>query len=258
MDFQKIAGVIPAHLASARFPEKILFSFFGHPMIEHVRRRALLAEGLDEVYVATCDVEIADAVISYGGQVIMTGRHHQNGTTRVAEAAAEIDCSHVLLLQGDEPLLLPDYVDAMVSTIRANPGGDAWNGTALLNDTDELDRRSFVKCAIGQKQQILSCFRRGPSFADFSKQQKYIQKILGIIGYRRDFLLQLVDLKATPIELNDLIEQMRIVEHGFTLQAVPLGIALPSVNEPGEAQLINDCLQTDAEQSRLLRQIFPS
>ena len=104
-------------MASIRFPGKILFPFFGYPMIEHVRRRALLSKKISDVYVATCDQKIADAVIAHGGKVILTGDHHRNGTSRVAEAVTEIEASHIILLQGDEPLLLPSYVDSLVDAI---------------------------------------------------------------------------------------------------------------------------------------------
>ncbi|MDB3892263.1 NTP transferase domain-containing protein [Alphaproteobacteria bacterium] len=252
----RIVAVIPAHMASVRFPGKILFPFFDHPMIEHVRRRALLVDGLDDVYVATCDEDIASVVRGYGGKVIMTGDYHRNGTTRVAEAVADIDCSHVLLLQGDEPLLLPRFVSEMVNAIRSNPTGDSWNGTAPLDNVDESDKHSFVKCAIGQAQQIMYCFRRSPSFADFANQQLFIQKIMGIIAYRKEFLMALVELPQTPVETHDFIEQMRIIEHGYNLQAVPLPHALPSVNEPQEADVIVDYLNGDEEQSALLKTIF--
>ena len=115
-------------MASIRFPGKILYPLFGFPMIEHVRRRALLSEKISDVYVATCDQEIADAVIANGGKVILTGDHHRNGTSRVAEAITEIEASHIILLQGDEPLLLPSYVDAVIDAIVKEPTGDAWNG----------------------------------------------------------------------------------------------------------------------------------
>lgn len=253
----KTIAVIPAHMASVRFPGKILFPFFDHPMIEHVRRRALLADGIDDVYVATCDTDIATAIEGYGGKVIMTGNHHRNGTTRVAEAVKNIDCSHVLLLQGDEPLLLPRYVSAMVAAIHTNPRGDAWNGTAPLDSEDESDKHSFVKCAIGQSNQIMYCFRRCPSYADFAHQQQFIRKIMGIIAYRKDFLMNIVELPSTPVETYDFIEQMRIIEHGYSLQAVPLTHALPSVNEPEEADIIIDYLNGDPEQTALLQEIFP-
>ena len=114
-------------MASIRFPGKILFPFFGHPMIEHVRRRALLSNKISDVIVATCDDDITNTVRSYDGKVIMTGDHHLNGTTRIAEAAADLDASHIILLQGDEPLLLPSFVDAIAEAIIADPGCDAWN-----------------------------------------------------------------------------------------------------------------------------------
>ena len=106
----KIAAIIPARLKSTRFPNKILLPIEGMPMIEHVRRRALMCPVLSEVIVATCDEEIAEVIRAKGGRVIMTSDSHVNGTTRIAEAVAQVDCSHVILLQGDEPLLLPRHI----------------------------------------------------------------------------------------------------------------------------------------------------
>ena len=81
-----IVAVIPAHMSSVRFPGKILYPLLNLPMIEHVRRRAELCKELNKVYVATCDKEIADTILNYGGNVIMTSSSHMNGTSRVAEA----------------------------------------------------------------------------------------------------------------------------------------------------------------------------
>ena len=86
----KIVGVIPAHLASVRLERKILKDFYGIPMIEHVRRRAQLSNLCDDVYVATCDLEIEEEIKKYNGKVIRTGNHHKNGTTRVSEAIEQI------------------------------------------------------------------------------------------------------------------------------------------------------------------------
>jgi len=257
MTVTKIVGVIPAHLASVRFPGKILFPFFDHPMIEHVRRRALLARELEDVYVATCDEDIANVISGYGGNVIMTGNHHLNGTTRVAEAIAEIDCTHAILLQGDEPLLLPEMVEKMIGAINANPSGDAWNGTGPLISTDELDRHSFVKCAVGRADHVTYCFRRSPGFAPFDQQRQYMRKVLGIIAYRRDFLKILPSLQPSPAEKTESIEQLRIIENGYGLTSVPFDFSLPSVNEPGEAQVIVDHIAADDRQKTILAQTFP-
>lgn len=254
MTIPNIVAVIPAHLASVRFPRKILFPFFDVPMIEHVRRRSLLSSRITDVVVATCDEEIATVINEYGGRVVMTGDHHRNGTNRVAEAAVDIDCSHVILLQGDEPLLMPSYIDSMADAIAANPDGDAWNGTGPLEAPEDADRHSFVKCATASDGRILYCFRRSPSFANFTQQQEYIQKILGIIAFRKSFLEKLVKFPATSIELFESIEQMRIIEHGFTMQAVPFDESLPSVNEPAEADIVLDYIKQHPEQRELLKQ----
>lgn len=251
----KIVAVIPAHMASVRFPGKILFPFHGLPMIEHVRRRALLSHSISEVVVATCDEAIASVIQGFGGRVVMTANTHKNGTTRIAEAVRDIDCTHVILLQGDEPLLLPRHVDALAGAISANPGGDAWNATGPIETPEELDRHSFVKCAVSRTGRILHCFRRTPGYSSFEQQQVFVRKILGVIAYRKDFLMKLTNLQSTPIELAEFIEQMRILENDYILQSVPVAPSLPSVNEPHEADLVLQYIQQDSEQRALLEKI---
>lgn len=252
----KIVAVIPAHLASVRFPRKILFPFHGLPMIEHVRRRALLSGAVSDVYVATCDEEIAKVIRSFGGKVIMTANTHTNGTTRVAEAIKDVDCTHVMLLQGDEPLLLPRHMEIFAKAIAAEPGGVAWNATGPIEHEDELDRHSFVKCAVSLSGHVLYCFRRTPCYSPFAVQQTFIRKILGIIAYRKDFLLQLTTLPAAPIEQAEFIEQMRIIENGYSLRSIAVSPSLPSVNEPAEAGAVLDYIQNNSEQRLLLEQVL--
>lgn len=252
----KIVAIIPAHLASVRFPRKILFPFHGLPMIEHVRRRAMFSEALADVLVATCDQEIADTVRGYGGKVVMTANTHRNGTTRVAEAVENIDCTHVMLLQGDEPLLLPRHLDTFAQVIRSNPAGDAWNATGPIEKPEELDRHSFVKCAVSPAERILYCFRRTPCCSEFAIQRRFVRKILGIIAYRKNFLLELTKLAPAPIEQAEFIEQMRIIENGFSMRSVPVSPSLPSVNEPEESQIVLDYIRQDAEQKGLLERVL--
>lgn len=252
----KIVAVIPAHMASVRFPGKILFPIHGLPMIEHVRRRALLTEAEMDVYVATCDKEIAKAVRSFGGKVIMTESTHLNGTSRVAEAVHNIECTHVILLQGDEPLLLPRHIDVFVKAIASKPNGVAWNAVGPIDNEEELDRHSFVKCTISSSGRIQYCFRRTPCHCAIELQKTFIRKILGIIAYRKDFLVSLASLPASVIEQAESIEQMRIIENDYALNSVQLSSSLPSVNEPHEAQIVLDYIQSDAEQRSLLAQIL--
>ena len=252
----KIVGVIPAHLASVRFPQKILFDIHGLPMIEHVRRRALLCGELEDVIVATCDIEIANIIKSYGGKVIMTSNTHKNGTSRVAEAIEDYDCTHLLLLQGDEPLLLPRHLSNIIEAMKSNPDIESWNATGVINSEDELERQSFVKCSLLKSNKITNCFRKTPYVCDLKTQQKFVRKILGIIGYKKDFLLDLNQLTNTSIELAESIEQMRIIESEFSLYSVNVSPSLPSINEPHEVNIVLDYLKSNKEQQILLKKII--
>jgi 3-deoxy-manno-octulosonate cytidylyltransferase (CMP-KDO synthetase) len=225
-------------------------------MIEHVRRRALLSKHINDVYVATCDVEIAEAIRKFGGKVIMTSDQHTNGTSRIAEAVAKIDCTHVILLQGDEPLLLPRHLDQLIESIIQNPNGDAWNATAPLESSEELDRHSFVKCAISHNNKILLCFRRNPFFSDLDKISGFTRKILGLIAFKKEFLLKLTSLPPGLVELTESIEQMRIIENGYSLNAINVNPSLPSVNEPSEADIVLEYLKSNNEQKILLQKIL--
>ena len=254
----KIVAVIPAHLASVRFPGKILFPFHGLPMIEHVRRRALLSDALSEVYVATCDQEIAKVISGFGGKVIMTANTHQNGTSRVAEAIKHIECTHVMLLQGDEPLLLPRHLNLFAKKILSEQEGNAWNATGPILNKQELDRNSFVKCAVGDADRILYCFRRSPCYSAYEKQKEFVRKILGIIAYRKDFLLELNNLPESKIEQYEFIEQMRIIENGFSLKSIAVEPSLPSVNEPVDVEIVLSYIHKNQEQGDLLNNILRS
>ena len=247
--------VIPARLNSERFPNKILLDLKGLPMLEHVRRRVLLAKKTEEVYIGTCDEAIKKALEPFGAKVIMTSNHHKNGTTRVAEAVKNIDCTEVILVQGDEPLLLPRHLDFMIETIRKDGEVVAWNATGPIEKEEELLRHSFVKAALC-KSKILYCFRKSPSFNDFKAQQKYIRKILGVIAYRKEFLMELTQMEATQIEQIESIEQMRIIEKGYPICSIPFESSQPSINEPSEVEEVWNYVKNNPEQQDLLRQVL--
>ena len=116
----KIVAVIPAHLNSIRFPRKILFPIFNLPMIEHVRRRVSLCKKLKRVIVATCDKEIKQVIEKYGGEVIMTSKNHIMASDRVYEASQKLNCTHIINIQGDEILVIPDDINNMIKHIHKN------------------------------------------------------------------------------------------------------------------------------------------
>ena len=251
-----IVAIIPAHLDSVRFPRKILYPFHNLPMIEHVRRRTLLCNTIARVVVATCDMEIADQVREYGGDVIMTSNKHLTGMTRAAEAVEQIDCSHVLIVYGDEPLLSPQHLDLITSYMVAEPDIDAWNVTGPIYNSEDLNKRSFVKCSVTKKHLILYCYRRSPGFSDLEKQKTYIRKILGLNSFQKSTLLKLADQKPTRIEKAEFIEQMRIIENGYVFRSVPVDHSTSSVNEPDDVNIVLKILENDPNQAKLLKKIL--
>ncbi len=136
------------------------------------------------------------------------------------------------------------------------PEVDAWNITGSISEPDELDRHSFVKCAVGEDDRILYCFRRSPGYGDIGAQKEYIRKILGVIAYRKPVLIDLAERPASRIEVAEFIEQMRIIEAGFSFRSIPVEYSTPSVNEPGDTSIIIDTVRTDAQQAALLEKVL--
>jgi len=244
-------------MASSRLPGKPLLEVEGLPMIEHVRRRALLCGRFANVVVATCDDEIAAVVEAHGGNVVMTSRSHAAATDRVAEAMKSVECTHVVNVQGDEILVLPSDLERMVSMIESEPNVPAWNAVARIEDGAELADHAAVKCAVSAAGRVLFCSR---DFAAIPVNDaagfEPIRRILGIIAYRRDFLERYATLARTPLEIAEGIDQSRIVEHDIALRTVPFSKGYVGINEPREAEIARSCLTQDPVQRTVLQKVL--
>lgn len=247
----KIAAIIPARMASSRYPGKPLIEIEGLPMVEHVRRRALLCPEFTDVIVATCDREIRDAVEKFGGKVLMTSDKHVMASDRVAEAAESLDCSHIVNVQGDEILVIPDDLRKMAQALMKNPDTPYWNAVAPVENKDELTDTAVVKCVLSQSGRILYCAR---DFSHLHLKNEYepIRKVLGILGYRRENLMAYRDLQRTPLEVSQSIDQSRIIEHDIALQSVPFRSGYPGINDHREEQFVRLILKTDPLQQAIL------
>jgi 3-deoxy-manno-octulosonate cytidylyltransferase (CMP-KDO synthetase) len=246
--------VIPARMGSSRFPGKSLLVVRGLPMVEHVRRRAVLSGAFSEVVVATCDREIADAVEGYGGRVLMTSASHPGALDRVAEAMRQLDCTHVVNVQGDEILVLPSDLRRVVEAVQREPAVEAWNAAAKLEHSDELGDPSIVKLLVSRTGRVLFCTRRYERAPD-DPSGEAVYKSIGIMAFTRAFLERFVRLPRTPLERSGGMDQLRIVEHDLTLRTVLLARGYPTINEPREVALVEASLATDHEQQAVLEQL---
>ncbi len=257
MDAVRIVAVIPVRMASSRFPGKPLLKIRGLPMVEHVRRRALLCEGFHDVVVATCDPEIAQVIRDAGGKVIMTSPTHPAATDRVAEAAESLECTHIVNVQGDEILALPADLEKMVRAIKERPSLPAWNAVAALDGPDELADDSVVKCVVSVSGRILFCSRNISCFSNgIRNSMEPVRKVLGILGYQKEFLQRYSRLPRTPMEVRESVDQSRILEHDFILQGVLFTRGYPGINLPHEVKQVESLLERDSLQREVLQQLL--
>ena len=228
--------IIPARLASTRFPRKVLHNIHGLPMIEHVRRRGLLVEGVDQVVVATCDKEIVSLIKHFSGEVILTSQSHINGTHRIAEAARKIKSNHIILLQGDEPCVEPDTITSFIDFIKKNKA-NFFNIVSPITNKKMLYDTSTVKCSLDNNF-IKNCFRKSPYIADYEKQKKYVYKMLGIMSFERNFLLNIKNLTASIFSKNESIEQLQLIDNKVDMKGFIIERDYPSINNVSDLNLM--------------------
>src|SRR5215831_13540819 len=142
---RKILGVIPARLASSRFPAKVLASIASKPMIQHVYERAAQSRYLTSIIIATDDERICDAARNFGARVRMTRTDHPSGTDRVAEVASVENCDIVVNIQGDEPLIDPDAIDAAILPMVHDPEIHMATLKKRIDDASEITNPNVVK-----------------------------------------------------------------------------------------------------------------
>jgi len=247
MPKKKTTVIIPTRMGSSRFPGKPLAKILDLPMIEHVRRRASFCDLVDEVYVATCDEEIREAVESYGGKVIMTAPTHERCTDRVEEAALILDADIVVNVQGDEPVLLPHVVQDAVQPLLERDDVLCTCVVYPITDVAELQDANVVKVVLDQNNWIMY-FSRSP-IPYFKTNENYpLYKQSGITAFQKEFLHQYSRLAPTPLEKAESVDMLRILEHGYKILGVvtpyvSIGVDIPSDITRVEKLIINDEIQ---------------
>lgn len=250
-----IAILIPARLEGVRLPRKVLMDFFGFPMIEHVRRRAIMNHNNSEVYVVSGDQEVLEVVSRFQGKSIETYIDHENGTSRCAEAASKLENTHFIVAQGDEILLHPDHVNLLIDAVIDEPKSRMLNCVARLKSNDELHDESVVKCLISMNHKILMMFRKPPNSSSKENDFEMYFKVLGLFAFEKNLLQELSQLKPTNFEQRESIEQMRLLENGIEITAIKVERSYPSVNVTKDISEVLDVIATDSDQGRILELI---
>jgi len=227
-----VLAVIPARFHATRLPGKILADIAGHPMIEHVYRRTTAATLVHAALVATDDERIAQAVEAFGGAAIMTRPDHVSGTDRIAEVVRQLPCRLVVNVQGDEPLIEPETIDAAVAPMLADATIEMSTLCRPLADR-ELETRSVVKVVTDLKGRALY-FSRSPMAGSAAH--------IGLYVYRRDVLLKLAALPPAPLETVESLEQLRALSNGIGIRVIPTRHASAGVDTPEDLERVRQLL----------------
>lgn len=226
---KKTAIIIPARYGSSRLEGKPLIEVNGKPIIQWVYEKAQQAKLADIIIVATDDERIFNAVKAFGGNVEMTSADHKCGSDRIREVAERHpEISYIVNLQGDEPLIKPESIDAVARNVQEDDKADISTLIRVLKDEEEINNPNLVKCVIDNNGYALYFSRskipyeRNTGIATFYGH-------LGIYGYKREALIKMTSLPQTPLEKTESLEQLRALENGMKIKTsivdfVPVGI----------------------------------
>ncbi len=235
-----ILAVIPARYDSSRFPGKPLADRTGKPMIAHVIDQVRKANRIDRIIVATDDLRIAEAVQAHGGEAVMTRPDHANGTSRIAEVVANLDASEsqiIVNVQGDEPEIEPHVIDQLVDGLLADTESPMATLAGPFTETENPADPNIVKVVVDQNGRAMY-FSRSliPYVRDAAPPTPPSPPIYlkhpGLYAYRRDFLLEYINLEPTPLEQIEKLEQLRVLEHGHTIAVIQTAVTHHGIDTP--------------------------
>ena len=246
----KFVGIIPARYASTRFPGKPLVDILGKPMIQRVYERA--SQVLDTVVVATDDQRIYDAVVQFGGRVVMTSENHKTGTDRCYEALTKLPETYdvVINIQGDEPFIAIDQIEALKNCFVSDQIQLATLVKPFDANTsiDELENPNTPKVILSQAGEAI-CFSRSviPYLRGVEKSQwaaaHTYYKHIGIYAYRTDILAQITKMTQTPIEKAESLEQLRWLENGLHIHVAITHSDNHSIDTPEDLQRVVELMK---------------
>lgn len=219
----KILGIIPSRYASTRFPAKALVDIQGKSMVQRVYEQALKSTLLFKVVVSTDHEKILDHVREFGGNVVMTNINHQSGTDRCKETLDQLndDYDFVINIQGDEPFIHPEQIDLLASCLEK----DTELATLIIKSKkdENIFNPNTVKVVLNSKSEAIYFSRHPIPFIRNYGQDQWTEHFsyyrhIGIYAYRTDILEKITDLKQSPLELAESLEQLRWIENGYKIK----------------------------------------
>ncbi|WP_026560968.1 3-deoxy-manno-octulosonate cytidylyltransferase [Bacillus sp. J37] len=236
----KVIGVIPARYGSSRFPGKPLAMILNKPMIQHVYERVSESKLLDQVIVATDHEDIKKVVEDFGGQVVMTRTDHETGSDRIAEVTAKVEGDFFVNIQGDEPLIHHDIIDALVKEAKESPNAVVTAKTKI-KDLQDVNNPNVVKVITDHTDRAIYFSRSAIPYNRSNVSFSYY-KHLGIYGYPKEVLNKFVQLPQSSLEEAEMLEQLRLLENGYTVKVVETSYNAVGVDTPEDIEKVESIL----------------
>ena len=252
---KRVVAIIPARMAASRFPGKPLAKIMDLPMIEHVRRRVCFSDSIDDVYVATCDRDIFDTVQNFGGKAVMTKDTHERCTDRVEEAARNIDLDIAVVVQGDEPLFMPDVLSDLVSPLLEDDSIPCTNLISAIRNEQDLSDVDIVKAVLDETGFIMYFSRASIPYIRVKNNCPFYRQT-GVSAFTKSFLRTYAELSATSLEVAESVDFLRIIGHGYPIKGVVYESVTLGVDRPDDVRKIEAVLLDDEEQRKIYERIL--
>ena len=247
----KKIGIIPARMASSRFPGKPMKKILGIPMIEHCYIRSKMCLDLDEIYVATCDQEIFQYISSIGGKAIMTSDIHERATERAGEALLKIEKKEnsiydiVIMIQGDEPLVHPQMLSEMITPFINDNNIEVTNLMVRLYEPEEISSADIVKVVVNHNNKALYMSREAiPSNRNCKSKVNYFRQ-LGLIAFTRDAIINFMSLDPTKLEIIESVDMNRFLENDITINMIETNLNVDGVDTPSDLIRVEKKMKKD-------------
>lgn len=239
----RFIAIIPARYASTRFPGKPLADMTGKPMIQRVYEQ--VQKAIDDVWVATDDQRIFDAVEAFGGKVVMTSAEHRSGTDRIQEAYTKIGGNFdvIINVQGDEPFIQPGQIEALKNCFDSN---DVELATLVKpfrkeDGFDSLFNANSPKVVINKNNEAIYFSRSIIPYIRDAHHTEWLDKHIfykhiGMYAYRADVLNEITRLPQSDLEKAESLEQLRWIENGYRIRVGYTDVETIGIDTPEDME----------------------
>ena len=236
--------IIPARYASTRLPRKLLLCETGKFLIQHTYESAQKATLPSSVTIACDHEEIFNAVRQFGGSVRMTSPNAPSGTDRIAEVAAALDDTDIIVnVQGDEPEITGSSIDLAIQMLIDTPGAVMSTLATPIRNRQQLEDAACVKVVFDETHRALYFSRsviphpRGGLREEyFTQSPPLFYQHIGLYAYRREFLLRLSRLPQSDLEKTESLEQLRVLHHGNSIMVGVVNESTFGIDTPEDYQ----------------------